>query len=185
MKQTSTTLLGHALLGLLQQKPASGYDLRKIFTETPMGSFSDSPGAIYPALGRLEEKKLVRGKVESGSGLRQRKVYHLTAIGLKELTTWLTAPIEQADVVRRMNELMLRFAFLDSAVGEMATLNFLHSLEVELKKYVPQVKKFFEGHAASMPTSGRLALECGVLGYEARLQWTSRAISVYRKVGLK
>ena len=38
----------------------SGYDLRKIFTTTAMGSFSDSPGAIYPALARLEANGLVR-----------------------------------------------------------------------------------------------------------------------------
>jgi DNA-binding PadR family transcriptional regulator len=181
MSQPTITLLGRALLGLLQDRPASGYDLRKIFTETPMGSFSDSPGAIYPALERLEAKKLVRGRVESGPGLRQRKIFHLTAAGLKELTTWLTAPVEEQDVVRRMNELMLRFAFLDRAVGEEATLRFLQSLEAELRNYVPKIKRFFKDHAVAMPTSGRLALEAGVLGYEARLRWTVHAISVYRK----
>ena len=48
------SLLGYALLGLLHQKPSSGYALRRVFATTPMGTFSDSPGAIYPALGRLE-----------------------------------------------------------------------------------------------------------------------------------
>ena len=185
MSRSGVTLLGRALLGLLQQKPASGYELRKIFTETPMGSFSDSPGAIYPALERLETKKLVRGKVEDGPGLRKRKIFHLTAAGSKELTAWLTAPVGEQDVVRRINELMLRFAFLDSAVGEEATLQFLQSFETELKKYLPKVKRFLVDNAASMSTSARVALEGGVLGYEARLQWVSDAISVYRKVVLK
>jgi hypothetical protein len=31
-----------------------------------------------------------------------------------------------------------------------------------------------------MPASGRLALENGTLGYEAQLQWASRAIDFYK-----
>ena len=47
------------------------------------------------------------------------------------------------------------------------------------------MKRFLVDNAASMSTSARVALEGGVLGYEARLQWVSDAISVYRKVVLK
>jgi len=57
----SNSALAFALLGLIGQEPRSGYDLRKFFSSTPMISFSDSPGAIYPALRRLEQRGLVRG----------------------------------------------------------------------------------------------------------------------------
>jgi len=60
---TKVPLLGYALLGLIHQKPSSGYDLRKTFAETAMGNYSDSPGAIYPALERLESQGLVRGVI--------------------------------------------------------------------------------------------------------------------------
>jgi len=46
MEQSEVSVLGYALLGLLQQQDRSGYDLRKIFSTTPMKSFSDSPGSI-------------------------------------------------------------------------------------------------------------------------------------------
>jgi DNA-binding PadR family transcriptional regulator len=52
--------LGFALLGLIHQQPMSGYDLRKVFTASALGSYSDSPGAIYPALNRLEAGGLVQ-----------------------------------------------------------------------------------------------------------------------------
>jgi len=52
-KHPQITVLGYALLGLLQQKAQSGYELRKVFAETAMGNYSSSPGAIYPALERL------------------------------------------------------------------------------------------------------------------------------------
>jgi len=179
--QSGITLLGYALLGLIQQKPASGYDLRKIFAETPMGTFSDSPGAIYPALLRLEQRKLIQGTIEAGSGLRQRKLLRLTVAGHAELKTWLSAPITQDDLSHRSNELMLRFAFLDHMLGEAATLRFLRSLEAELRIYVPGLQAFLKSHGPKMPISGRLALESGVLGYEAQLRWASRAVSVYEQ----
>lgn len=67
------SLLGYALLGLLHQRPSSGYALRRTFATMPMGTFSDSPGAIYPALRRLEQQGLVRGRLESSAGLRQSR----------------------------------------------------------------------------------------------------------------
>lgn len=181
MVRPKIALLGYALIGMLHQKPASGYDLRKIFKETPMAGYSDSPGAIYPALRRLEEMGLIKGIIEAGSGLRRRKVLRLTSGGVAALKKWLTKPIERADVVRGINELMLRFAFLDGAMGSAATLRFLQSFESELKIYIPTLKNFFIDHSPKMPDSGRLALQCGILGYEAQLQWASHAITVYRK----
>ena len=182
MKQESTRL-SYALLGLLQQKPASGYDLRKIFTETPMANMSDSPGAIYPALRRLEERKLISSAVEHGPGLRQRRILRITGSGLAELTEWLKTPLKEEDVADRLDEIMLRFAFSDSVIGEAATLEFLQSLESLLKRYLAKLKQHLESNKTKMRTSSRLALENGAFGYEAQLKWTKHAITIYtRKV---
>jgi DNA-binding PadR family transcriptional regulator len=50
--------LGYALMGLPQGKPWPGYELRKIFSSTAMRTYSDSPGAIHPALRRLEHHRV-------------------------------------------------------------------------------------------------------------------------------
>ena len=62
------SILGYALLGLLHQRPLSGYDVKLIFASSPMGGFSDSPGAIYPALSRLERRGLVRSEIQPSAG---------------------------------------------------------------------------------------------------------------------
>ncbi|MHC4537428.1 MAG: PadR family transcriptional regulator, partial [Planctomycetota bacterium] len=54
-ENNSISTLSLAVLGLIAQKPHSGYDLRKVFSTTPLGHFSSSPGAIYPALKRIEK----------------------------------------------------------------------------------------------------------------------------------
>jgi DNA-binding PadR family transcriptional regulator len=179
MAEKNVSLLGYALLGLLYSQPASGYDLRKTFGQTPLRSFSDSPGAIYPALQRLEEGRLVRGRVEEGSGLRRRKIYRLSAEGVAALKKWLTRPVSNEDVIGGMDELLLRFAFMDQVVERSDLIEFLRALERELKSYVPALREYLKSQQAMLPTSGRLALECGIRGYETQLLWVKDALATY------
>jgi DNA-binding PadR family transcriptional regulator len=181
MNDKKIPALGYALLGLLQMKPASGYDLRKIFSSTSMKTYSDSPGAIYPALSRLERQGLIRGRIERGSGLRRRQVFRPTPKGLTELEAWIIRPVAVDDLVRGQQDIMLRFAFSESAVGRAATLTLLQSLEIALNSLVPALHKEFDAMKNLAPTSGRLAFECGVRGYESLAAWTRHAIATYGK----
>jgi len=54
------TPLEQALLGVVGLGRKSAYDIRRLFTDTPMTQFSSSPGSIYPALKRLEARGLLR-----------------------------------------------------------------------------------------------------------------------------
>jgi DNA-binding PadR family transcriptional regulator len=175
------TLLGYALLGLLHQQPLSGYDLRKIFASTPIGEFSDSPGAIYPALRRLQERGLVRGVVEESKGLRKRRVFRITPKGLTSFKAWQSQPIVRDDMIRRSGELLLRFAFMDQTFGPERALAFLREFARELSSYIPSLRQHLDVHANEMPLSGRLALESGVQDYEARLRWARKSIAAYER----
>ncbi|MFZ0958695.1 MAG: PadR family transcriptional regulator [Candidatus Sulfotelmatobacter sp.] len=171
--------LGCALLGLLQQKPSSGYDLRKVFSATAMSTYSDSPGAIYPALQRLQQQGFIRGIIESGAGLRRRQVFHLTALGTAELRKWIARPVLRADIIRGLDEVMLRFAFSEQAAGPSASVRILLSLQDELKSHIPDLRVQLSAGKAIMPTSGRLALESGIKSYECILRWTRDALRTY------
>jgi len=177
MKTDSNSNLGFALLGLLWQSPRSGYDLRKFFSATPMMSFSDSPGAIYPALRRLEQRGFIRGQAE---GARRRKIFQLTPRGRSEFRRWQTQPITRQDVVRNCDALVLRFAFMDQSVGKRDCLRFLKSFQRELLQYLPGLREYFRTNRRHMPASGRLALQNGIEAYEGNLRWTEVAIRTYR-----
>ncbi len=69
-ENNNISTLSLAVLGLIVQRPRSGYDLRKVFSTTPMGHFSSSPGAIYPALIRIEKNGWVRGSIDTKKALR-------------------------------------------------------------------------------------------------------------------
>ena len=184
MSSTKIPSLGYALLGLLQ-KPSSGYDLRKVFSSTSMKSYSDSPGAIYPALARLEKAGLIRGAIEEGSGMRRRQVFRLTPKGLSELKQWITRPITREDLIRGPQDIMLRFAFSETVLGPAAAINLLHSLEPALASYIEALRQEFETLKPLVPTCGRLAFECGIRGTEGLLEWSHYALATYEKEGKK
>ena len=177
VKPNRNSTLAFALLGLIWQEPRSGYDLRKFFSSTPMISFSDSPGAIYPALHRLEQRGLVRGLV--AEGLRRRRIFELTTRGGAEFRRWQTQPVVRSDVVRNLDALMLRFAFMDQFAEKGAALRFLKAFHKELAAYIPSLRKYLKSNREHMPQSGRLALESGIQAYETQLRWAKSAIRTY------
>src|SRR5262249_47772959 len=111
MNAKRITMLEFGLLGLASQRPRSGYELIKMFRETPLAHYSDSPGAIYPALRRLESAGLLRGKTERVHPLRPRRMFEPTSRGADALVRWLRQQPSPEDAADRMDEVMLRFAF--------------------------------------------------------------------------
>jgi DNA-binding PadR family transcriptional regulator len=177
----NTSILGFALLGLILEQPMTGYDLRKVFTTTAMGSFSDSPGAIYPALARLEANGLIRGTSEESASLRKRRVFEIAPAGLEALKDWLRKPVTRDEIARGIGDLMLRFAFMDRTVGEARTIDFLREFAAEIEAYLPSLHEFLAVHQNQMPLSSRLALECGIQEYEMRLRWVRASAAQYEE----
>src|ERR1700735_3523041 len=92
------TTLDALLLFLVSHKGQSGYDIRQLMQSTPLGMFSDSPGAIYPALPRLAQRGLLtRGGEPVG---RRRRTYERTDAGVRALEFWLRRAVERGTVVR-------------------------------------------------------------------------------------
>lgn len=175
----SKSALSLAILGLLSLRPLSGYDLRKIFTTTPMGHFSTSPGAVYPALRRLEGKKLIRGKVINKGTLRPKQTFVITPAGMACLKEVLSQPVTADEVTWRLDGLMLRFAFMGRILGRRATIQFLTELAGRIAEHVRELKRHLETNRKTMPETAAFAVEHGIISYQATLQW---ARSVVKKL---
>ncbi|HJO37814.1 MAG: PadR family transcriptional regulator [Vicinamibacterales bacterium] len=167
------TTLTYALLGLIQQAPLSGYALMKTFQTTPMRQYSGSPGAVYPALRKLERGGLIRGAVERQGSLRPRRVYHLTSRGREALRRWLSPPVTVEDAALRERELMLRFALMDSLLPPAQVDRFLKTMAASIDDYVESIAPFMD--AAGMTSHATLALESGLEGLRGRAAWARRA----------
>lgn len=183
MSRADRTLsrLEGALLGLLHDLPRSGYALRKVFQDTPMLHFSDSPGSIYPALRRLEARGAIRGTVEAAGTLRPRQVFSLTEAGTAALRAWLATPITRDTVIHGFEDAMLRFAFLDRVLGAPATVRFLEALARELAAHVRGLDRFHAEQSHRLPLTAALALESGIASYRTHLAWARRAATQFER----
>lgn len=176
MSKPLPTNLGFALLGLIHKAPMSGYDLRKVFAETALGNYSSSPGAIYPALARLEKQGLVTGKEDRTTSLRPKKVYRPSADGKKVFKAWLSQDVTTYDINHNYDELMLRFAFHDVLDDRQATRRFLSELASGLEEVIADLVAQRKMIPEKSPVQARLALEAGVEQCRANARWARNSI---------
>jgi DNA-binding PadR family transcriptional regulator len=166
------THLDLAILGLVHEKPRTGYEIRKVFETTALGNYSSSPGTIYPALKRLQKLKMLIQK-KSGSN---RKLFFITETGERELADWLVQPIERDDIAKRADIILLRFAFMEDLVGKPEKVFFLRSFRDGLKKYIKELKDYHHREGKEMKLHGRLALERGIESYQTDLRWVNKTL---------
>lgn len=171
---TRLTVLEYVLLGLAGAQPRSGYEMRRVFTETPMVHYSDSPGAIYPALRRLEKKGLLMGKTATGKTNRPTRVFHLTRKGQAAFRAWLAQPIRKGDVVWRMDELARRFAWMQPHLGNDKIRAFLEAFERDIAAHIKSLESF---PVTGFTFCARMAFEGGILGYRTQLAWARKALT--------
>jgi len=73
------------ILRILHEKPSHGYQIKEELEKITLKKYNPEPGAIYTMLRRMDERGLVTSewaKKETGA---DRRVYTLTAVGVKFL----------------------------------------------------------------------------------------------------
>lgn len=169
------TPLGYALLGLIYEKPSSGYDIRKVIDADAIGGFSSSPGAIYPALNHLRKWGLIDGIIEQRTRLKPREVFQLTALGLTHLKKWLAKRLTVHDVRNRMPELTLKFRLMN---GLMSREDILRFLELFRREANAACLVLLAAKDLSAPQSlhTRLCSDHELALYQAHIEWAKKAI---------
>lgn len=126
--------LKYALLGLLNQKSLTGYDLMKEFETTVSEFWYAKHSQIYPELKKLTDDGLVEFKVETVGSAMQKKVYSITGKGREEFLDWMLekCPLEHTP----KSEFRLR-VFFSSALEPQARLVLLQE---QLEKYRGRLK---------------------------------------------
>jgi DNA-binding PadR family transcriptional regulator len=155
----------------------SGYDVHKLFATTPMAHFSSSPGAIYPALRRLERRGLLKAKLEGKSEARPRRVYTLTREGGAVLSAWLRQQVTREELIRNSGAPILRFALSGSRVSQAEAISYLEGWRQEIESYLPELRGYLDSAGPESALHGQLSLQRGIRGYEEDAAWTADAIA--------
>ncbi|MFI8392685.1 PadR family transcriptional regulator [Streptomyces sp. NPDC085540] len=167
--------LRHALLGLLEDGPASGYDLTARFERSLQKYvWTGRQSHIYPELKRLADGDLIAVTEE---GPRGRRTYAITDAGRAELRDWLLSPPGPRAI---RDEHVLRMSLLSVLDLPQARELVLHHLEeadqvtVELRALADAADS--EAHPRGRLRFGRLAIEYGVHQYQAQQRWAHWAL---------
>jgi DNA-binding PadR family transcriptional regulator len=86
--------LRSTILGLLSWKPSSGYDLKRIISESEVFYWSGNNNQVYKTLLELQNEGMVAFKVKIQENLPTKKVYSITEKGISELRRSLLEPPE-------------------------------------------------------------------------------------------
>ena len=119
--------LDYAILGFLNYRPYSGYDLKKIFDKFVRHFWPADQSQIYRTLARMNEKGLVETEVIRQGSRPDRKEYHITSLDCDELRQWLDQllPIHQ-----HLHLLLLvEHNFLQQEFQQVQLLHLRHNLD--------------------------------------------------------
>ena len=77
-----------ALLLILSEEPSHGYELAEKYTEFGFTGAGSDPGAIYRTLKLLGSDGFIKAKWKTDEPGPAKKIYSITADGLKLLSSW-------------------------------------------------------------------------------------------------
>lgn len=172
-------VLQNALLGLIAERPMSGYELTRTFERTLAHAWSAQHSQIYPELMRLHGAGLIRITEE---GPRNRKTYAATPSGVDAVRTWLAE--SEPDRSSR-NEAALR-TFLLWLLDETDARRFLleevdvHSRRLDSFDRIARENPL-EKAANDSEFANRLALEWGLRYERAYVEWARWAVDAVAK----
>lgn len=109
--------LRHALLGVLKDRPMTGYDLVRHFQGTVGYLWSAPQSQIYPELRRMEASGLIQATVAPRGQRAQKRIYAVTEAGMVELRRWAS---EFLPLPAQRDPVYLKAAFFDLASVESA-----------------------------------------------------------------
>ena len=139
--------LANALLGLLNYRSMTGYDLKKTFDDTIDFFWSAQMSQIYRELNNLEEKGLVKSRIEPQDKRPDRKVYELTKEGKETFLNWLNKFPNQLSQHKRSRFLMRIFFSSRLKLDELAFEMTRYKKEKEKQlKYLSEVEEWIKGY---------------------------------------
>lgn len=162
--------LRHALLGLLAEEPASGYDLARRFQEGLNSVWPAQHPQIYSELSRLANAGLI--EVDS-HGPRRRTAYRITDAGLAEVRRWLAE--DEIDHSFRMEPLLRSFFFWLMEPEDLRRR--LHEEQAQFEQYARALRTYAgqkdRGEWGTSPRTRaqRIAIEAAIRVNDALAGW--------------
>ena len=136
--------LKYAILGLLNKKSMTGYELTKEFETTLFEFWNAKHSQIYPELRALTETGLVEYKIEISGSVLEKKVYSITKSGKDEFIKWVNRRQKIKTMPKDEFRLQLYFSGCIDRNERLSLLNDMLKQHKERLKELGEISKKFE-----------------------------------------
>lgn len=159
--------LRHAILGLLDLSPQSGYDLGRAFERSVAHFWHADQSQIYRTLDRLEADGAIATETIPQQGRPDRRVHSLTDAGRAELSAWLASPLESL----QPKEPFLARLFFAAPLGADGILALLDEREEAIRAGLAQLRALPKASGDLGAVLRMATLDAGIRQGEAELDW--------------
>lgn len=172
--------LKYAILGLLNQKEMTGYDLMKQFESTLCEFWSAKHSQIYPELKKLTEEGSVAYQVEKSETSSEKKLYHITEAGREDFLDWLATETKAQPTPKDVSRLKIFFCnCLDPEDRRFMLEDQLHKHRTRMRHLKNNQKKFTRVPDNNSDEFGDyLVLMGAIMREEMMIDWLARCIKL-------
>ena len=166
-----------AALGLLAQRPGSGYDLLRTFEKTMANVWPATQSQLYGELNKLADTGLIE---ITDIGPRGRKEYRITPDGRAELQRWMTSPEDDPPL---RDASLLRVFLLGEISPQQARKHMVavaEHAEAEVKR-LEELRDSIDWTDGDSLFFGRAALEYGLRRYVMDAGWARWVVDALDK----
>lgn len=171
--------LKHAILGFIDMRPVSGYDLKAMFDASVQFYWSATHTQIYRTLNDLTDRELITFEVVQQTGRPNKKIYSITPEGKTELLKWLRSPLS-LPILHHAS--LIKIGWADNIETE-EIISLLKDYQVKIQEQLrlleTENRQQVDQYAKS-PREARLwtmILENGLGFYRHELSWTREIIA--------
>lgn len=175
----------YALLGVLNLRSGSGYDIKK-FCDSSIGFFwNENYGHIYPVLQKMEKEELVTKRVEQTEGKPSKNIYSITKKGKEELEQWLKLPIKTEPV---RSELLLKI-FMSKNIPVRDIIKNIQQIKEDCEKEFLQylnIENLLNNNYKETDRKNfvlwSITLKNGKQGTQAKLKWCEETLQLLEEI---
>jgi len=165
---TSALSPEYALLGLLAESPAHGYELHQVLAADLGQVWHLSLSHTYNILNRLETQGYIAGSLQEQEKLPARRLFHLTEAGRERFETWLGST--SGSSVRSVRLEFLTRLYFARRLDPPRARALIEAQISETRRGLERLHKLQE----SVPVGqhiNRLGLELRIRQLESILEW--------------
>lgn len=175
----------YAILGLLSWQDMSGYDLKKLFSESLALYWSGNNNQIYKTLVQLHQEGMLEKQVVDQENAPSKKIYRTTNLGKQALKEWV---LSQPELPSMKNSFLIQLMWADCLADEdIFAIIRKYEDEVQMQLLMKQVVK--EERNLLIPRTPREAilwemiLQNEIGFYQNEISWIQNLKQALRKQG--